>query len=174
MKKIAFACVLTLLSVGSFAADTEDKSTIRDTVRGFTSGLTSAGKDALTGVQEGIDDGRKSGSSVDGALIIYDKENLAKYTTIKVLSTEEINETTYLVTLAVKNTSDTVIRLTNLNHKNNLYAIDADDFVAYLDKLQEDVTLPAATATKLRLTFVKAEGKPHIVRLYGQDIKITN
>ncbi|MFT0213291.1 hypothetical protein VQ643_11910 [Pseudomonas sp. F1_0610] len=171
MKKTVLACALILAASNVLAAD-EEKSSIRDTVKSFTSSVTAAGKDALAGASEGIDEGRKSGTSVDGALIIYDKENLAKYSAIKVLSVEEVDSSTFAVTLAVKNTSDTVIRLTNLHQQSNLYMLDADDFVAYLDSPQTDVTLPAKTATKLRLKFVKAEGKPVVVRIYDYDVKV--
>ncbi|WP_337237840.1 hypothetical protein, partial [Proteus faecis] len=79
-------------------------------------------------------------------------------TTVRVLSVESTGGNNYLVTLAVKNNSDSLIRLTNLNEKKNIYAIDADDFVAYLGGIQEDVNIPSKTAIKLRLIFKDAEG----------------
>lgn len=170
MKKVLLTSMILLVSSGVYATENKESSTIKDGVKALTSNITTVSKDALSGLKDGIDEGRKSGSSVDGAIIIYDKENLNKYTTIKPLSVESTGENSYLVTVAVKNNSDSLIRLTNLNERKNIYAIDADDFVAYLDSIQEDVNIPNKTATKLRLTFKNAEGEPVKLRLYENEI----
>lgn len=135
----------------------------------FTSNLTIVSKDDLSGLMDGIDEGRQSGSSVDGAAIIYDKDNLKKYTTVRTLFVESIGGNNYLVILAVKNNSDSLIRLTSLNEKKNIYAKDADDFVEYLGGIQEDVNIPSKTAIKLRLIFKDADDEPVKLRFYDEE-----
>ncbi|MBG3080252.1 hypothetical protein I4632_08505 [Proteus mirabilis] len=172
MKKTLLASMVLLVSSSVFATESQDTSMIKDGVKGLTSSITTMSKDALSGLKDGVDEGRKSGSSIDGAIIIYDKENLNKYTTIRSLSVGSTGENSYLVTLAVKNNSDSLIRLTNLSEKKNIYAIDADDFVAYLDGIQEDVNIPSKTAVKLRLVFKDTEGEPVKIRLYENEVEL--
>ncbi|MEQ4925016.1 hypothetical protein [Proteus hauseri] len=172
MKKILIASTMLIMASSAFAAAEQESSAIKEGVKVFTSSITTASKDALSGIKDGVDEGRKSGSSVDGAVIIYDKDNLSKYTTIKTLSIEPVGENRHLVTLAVKNTSDSLIRLTNLNEKMNLYVLDGDDFVAYLATPHEDISIPAKTATKLRLEFKDTESEPVKMRLYEYEFEL--
>ncbi|MEY1229237.1 hypothetical protein AB7107_07405 [Proteus terrae] len=172
MRKTHLVGIILLFSSTALATETQETSAIKEGVKPFTSSLTIVSKDALSGLKDGIDEGRQSGSSVDGAVIIYDKDNLKKYTTVRVLSVESTDGNNYLVTLAVKNNSDSLIRLTNLNEKKNVYAIDADDFVTYLGGIQEDVNIPSKTAIKLRLIFKDAEGEPVKLRFYDEKIEL--
>lgn len=172
MRKTHLVGIILLFSSAALATETQETSAIKEGVKPFTSSLTIVSKDALSGLKDGIDEGRQSGSSVDGAVIIYDKDNLKKYTTVRVLSVQSTGGNNYLVTLAVKNNSDSLIRLTNLNEKKNIYAIDADDFVTYLGGIQEDVNIPSKTAIKLRLIFKDAEGEPVKLRFYDEEIEL--
>ncbi|AXH61039.1 hypothetical protein ABN306_10735 [Providencia huaxiensis] len=169
MKKIAYMLLFT--SAWAFA-NTDDSSTIKSSVKSITSSITSSSKDALSGLKEGIDEGRTSGSSVDGAIIIYDIENLNKYIDVKVLTSEKVADNEYLLTLSVKNKSDSAVRLTNLEDKNNLYILDKDGFTSYLSGKQEDISVPKNAASKVRLKFLEVEDEPSILRLYDLDIKI--
>lgn len=174
MKKIILASVFLLLATHSFAEQEKETSLIKDGVKIFTSSVTTGSKDALAGIKEGIDDGRKSGSSVDGAIVIFDKDNLNKYTTIKPLSVESVGDNKYLITLAIKNISDSVIRLTNLSEQQSLFILDEDDFITYLDKPQADITVPNKAATKLRVEFSGVDSKPKTIRIFGYDIDLNN
>lgn len=86
MRKTHLVGIILLFSSAALATETQETSAIKEGVKPFTSSLTIVSKDALSGLKDGIDEGRQSGSSVDGAVIIYDKDNLKKYTTVRVLS----------------------------------------------------------------------------------------
>lgn len=165
-----YLILYALLSFNSLAS--EESSVIKDGVRSITSSITSSSKDALSGIQEGLNEGRASGSSVDGAIIIYDKENLVKYLEIKVLNHKSLGDNKYLITIAIKNNSDSAIRLTNLNDRNNIFILDSDGFTAYMNEIQNDITIPKKSASKVRFEFIDSESKPTTLRLYEYDINI--
>ena len=68
MKKLVF--ILGLLAGITLYA--EEQSNITKAVSSVISEVVSTGKDVLKGVKEGIDTGRKDGTSIDDAFIIYD------------------------------------------------------------------------------------------------------
>ena len=82
MKKLIFVLGL-LVGVVSYA---EEKSNITKAVSSVVSEVVSTGKDVLKGVKEGIDTGRKDGTSIDDAFIIYDKEQFEENVKAEVLS----------------------------------------------------------------------------------------
>lgn len=66
MKKFVFILGL-LVSMASYA---EEQSNVINAVSSVVSGVVSTGKDVLKGVKEGIDSGRKEGTSIDNAFIV--------------------------------------------------------------------------------------------------------
>ncbi len=170
MKKLAY--MFLLISTYALSDSNNDTSLIKDGMKSITSSITSSSKDALSGFKEGIDEGRASGSSVDGAIIIYDLENLNKYTEIKVLKSEKTADTEYLLTLAIKNKSESAIRLTNFDDKNNIYILDQDGFTSYLNGVQSDISIPKRAASKVKLKFSEVDDVPSILRLYDLDVKV--
>lgn len=112
MKKLVVVLGL-VLSMASYA---EEQSDVINAVSSVVSGFVSTGKDVLKGVKEGIDTGRKEGTSIDNASIIYDREQLQKNVEVKILSVIKDGEE-YKVTVAFKNKTDQLIRITNLNDK---------------------------------------------------------
>ena len=172
MKKLILA--VTFLAVSPMVI--ADSSSIKEGVRSVVSGVVSSGKDAISGVKDGIEDGRKSGESVDGALIIADKDILQKYVTSSVQSVEKLSATEYRVTLAFRNNSDKIVRLTNLSEQKSLQLLDKDGFVSYLKSLarpiESDVTIPEKAATRVRYDFSDVEGVPSTLRLYGMEISL--
>ena len=67
-----------------FPAMAEDATVMKESVKSVVTGVISAGKDALSGVKDGVDDGRKTGVSVDGAVIVTDKDELNKFIAVSV------------------------------------------------------------------------------------------
>ena len=65
MKKLVVVLGL-FLSMASYA---EEQSNVINAVSSVVSGVVSTGKDVLKGVKEGIDTGRKEGTSIDNASI---------------------------------------------------------------------------------------------------------
>ncbi|WP_272538563.1 hypothetical protein [Providencia sp. PROV197] len=170
MKKLVY--VFLFMSTCAFSANDNNEGGIKDNVKSITSLITASSKDALSGLKEGIDEGRASGSSIDGAIIIYDIENLNKHTDVKVTSSEKITDGEYLLTVAIKNKSDSAIRLTNLNDKNNIFILDQDGFTSYLSTVQNDISIPKRAASKVKFKFSAVDETPSVLRLYDLDIKI--
>jgi len=172
MKKILFVITSLILSPAVMA----DSSSIKDGVKDVVSGVFSSGKDALKGVKEGIDDGRKTGESVDGALIIMDKDTLEKYVTTSVSKVEKISDTEYRLTVVYRNKTDQVVRLTNLSEQKSLQLLDNDRFVSYAKRYSQpgilDVTIPEQAAVRARYEFTNVEGTPKTLRIYIQEFSV--
>ncbi len=116
MKKLVLVLGL-LLSMASYA---EERSNVINAVSSVVSEVVSTGKDVLKGVKEGIDTGRKEGTSIDNAYIVSDREQLEKNVDVKVISVIK-DGGEYKVTVALKNKTDQLIRITNLNEQECLY-----------------------------------------------------
>lgn len=172
MKKVLFVLTSLMLSPVVMA----DSSSLTDGVKSVVSGAISSGKDALKGVKEGVEDGRKSGESLDGALIITDKESLEKYVTASVSKVEKLSNEEYRLTVVFRNKTDQIVRLTNLNEQKSLQLLDNDRFVSYLKGYSQsnglDVTIPEQAAVRVRYDFDGVEGTPEILRLYMQEFKL--
>ncbi len=172
MKKTILA--LTLVMV--FPAMAEDATVMKESVKSVVTGVISAGKDALSGVKDGVDDGRKTGVSVDGAVIITDKEELNKFIAVSVLSVTKVADEEYEVTLALRNNSDKAVRLSNLNEAKSLVLLDVAGFASVLKTPllpgESDITIPDNAAVKARYVFAKVEDAPATLRIYGMDVAV--
>ncbi|RGY58941.1 hypothetical protein [Fusobacterium ulcerans] len=178
MKKIIF--VLSIL-ISSFVYG-EEKAEITKKVSSVVSGAVSTGKNILKGVKEGIDIGRKEGTSVDGAMIIFDKESLEKYIEISIISVENLsdknigeseNKIEYKITLGLKNNTDKPIRMTNLQERDSLQLLDKNGFAVFSSGPFEDVTIPKDVAIKHSFIFL-TDGEPNIIKIYGKEFEVFN
>lgn len=172
MKKVVLVLSGLILSSAVMA----DTSSLTDGVKNVVSGAISSGKDALKGVKEGVEDGRKSGESLDGALIITDKNTLEKYVATSVSKVEKIADTEYRLTVVFRNKTDQIVRLTNLNEQKSLQLLDSDRFVSYVKGYTQaqglDVTIPEQAAVRVRYEFTDVEGTPDTLRVYMQEFKV--
>lgn len=172
MKKLILSVIFLAVSPMVIA----DSSSVKDGVKSVISGVVSSGKDAISGVKDGIEEGRKSGESVDGAIVVFDKDALQKYVAVSVQSVEKIGATDYKLTLVFRNNSDKIVRLTNLSERKSLQLLDKDGFVSYLKygatPVESDVTIPEKAATRVRYEFSELEGVPGSLRLYGMEISV--
>ncbi|CNB81314.1 hypothetical protein [Yersinia pseudotuberculosis] len=168
--------ILILVAVISFPVLAEDPSLLKDGVKGMVSGVIAAGKDTFSGIKEGVDNGRQSGSSIDGAIIIMDKAGLDKYVKVSVLTTKKVADEEYQLTIALRNDTDTPVRLTNLNENNALVLLDKDNFVATLKTVMtpdtSDITIQQHAAIKVRYIFTGVENIPASLRIYGKDVAV--
>ena len=137
MKKLIF--VLGLLV--SMVAYAEEQSNVTKAVSSVVSGVVSTGKDVLKGVKEGVDTGRKDGTSIDDAFIIYDKEQFEKNIKAEVLAVTE-DEMEYKVVVGLKNKTDKMIRLTNLNEQKSLQLLDTEGFAVFAQNPYRDINIP--------------------------------
>ena len=168
MKKLIF--VLGLLIAG--VSYSEEKSAVTEVVSSVVSGVVSTGKNVLKGVKEGVDTGRKEGKSIDEAFIICDKEQFEENVKTEVLSVTK-DETGYKVTVGLRNETDQMIRLTNLNEKKSLQLLDSDGFAVFAQEGYKDIDIPKKSAVKSVFRF-PADGKPAILKIYESEIKINS
>ncbi|SQI41698.1 Uncharacterised protein [Leminorella richardii] len=168
MKKM-MPVLLILCATSAYAAE---ENTLKEGVKSTVSGIISAGKDMMSGAKDGVDEGRKSGDSIDGAVLVNDGENLKKYLNVSALKVEKTGDKEYQITLALRNDTDKIIRLTNLEEQKSLQLLDKDKFVAYLKVPHMDVSVPANAALRERFVFAQQEEVPTVLRLYGVDITL--
>lgn len=168
MKKLIFILGL-LVSMVSYA---EEQSNVTKAVSSVVSGVVSTGKNVLKGVKEGIDTGRKDGTSIDDAFIIYDREQFEKNVKAEVLSVTK-DEEGYKVTVGLKNETDQLIRLTNLNEQKSLQLLDTDGFSVFALYPTGDINIPKKSAVKSIFIF-PADGTPKMLKIYESEIEISD
>ena len=168
MKKLIFILGL-LVGIVSYA---EEQSNVTKAVSSVVSGVVSTGKDALKGVKEGIDTGRKDGTSIDDAFIIYDREQFEEKVKAEVLSVTK-DEEGYKVTVGLKNETDQLIRLTNLNEQKSLQLLDTDGFSVFASYPVRDISIPKKSAVKSIFIF-PADGTPKVLKIYESEIEISD
>lgn len=168
MKKLIFILGL-LVSMVSYA---EEQSNVTKAVSSVVSGVVSTGKNVLKGVKEGIDTGRKGGTSIDDAFIIYDREQFEKNVKAEVLSVTK-DEEGYKVTVGLKNETDQLIRLTNLNEQKSLQLLDTEGFSVFALYPTGDINIPKKSAVKSIFIF-PADGTPKMLKIYESEIEISD
>ena len=166
MKKLIFVLGL-LVGMVSYS---EENSNVTKAVSSVVSGVVSTGKNVLKGVKEGIDTGRKDGTSIDNAFIIYDRDQFEKNIKAEVLSVIK-DQDEYKVTVALKNETEQMVRLTNLNEQKSLQLLDTDGFSVFSLCPVGDISIPKKSAVKSNFTF-PADGTPQILKIYESEIKI--
>lgn len=168
MKKLIFILGL-LVGIVSYA---EEQSNVTKAVSSVVSGVVSTGKDVLKGVKEGIDTGRKDGTSIDDAFIIYDREQFEEKVKAEVLSVTK-DEEGYKVTVGLKNKTDQLLRITNLNEQKSLQLLDTDGFSVFASYPVRDISIPKKSAVKNIFIF-PADGTPKMLKIYESEIEISD
>ena len=168
MKKLVFILGL-LVGIVSYA---EEQSNVTKAVSSVVSGVVSTGKDVLRGVKEGIDTGRKDGTSIDDAFIIYDREQFEEKVKAEVLSVTK-DEEGYKVTVGLKNKTDQLLRITNLNEQKSLQLLDTDGFSVFASYPVRDISIPKKSAVKSIFIF-PADGTPKVLKIYESEIEISD
>ena len=168
MKKLVFILGL-LVGITLYA---EEKSNITKAVSSVVSEVVSTGKDVLKGVKEGIDTGRKDGTSIDNAFIIYDRELFEKNIKAEVLSVTK-DEEVYKITVGLKNETDQLLRLTNLNEQKSLQLLDTEGFSVFALCPTGDINIPKKSAVKSIFIF-PADGTPKMLKIYESEIEISD
>ena len=168
MKKLIFILGL-LVGIVSYA---EEQSNVTKAVSSVVSGVVSTGKDVLKGVKEGIDTGRKDGTSIDDAFIIYDREQFEEKVKAEVLSVTK-DEEGYKVIVGLKNKTDQLLRITNLNEQKSLQLLDTDGFSVFASYPVRDISIPKKSAVKSIFIF-PADGTPKVLKIYESEIEISD
>jgi hypothetical protein len=150
----------------------QDDGTIKSGVASVVSGAVSATKDVVTGISQGVDEGRQSGASLDGAVVILNQEDFQKLASVSVLRIEERASGEYMVTIGVKNDGDRPLRVSNLMSSGNLVLLDEDGFAyrpSQSSLLGGEITVLPKSGERARLLFEEVELKPKALRIYQVD-----
>ena len=173
-KSITFAVMLLFIaSPPALAAD--DSSTIKTGVKTIISETVSAGKNVVSGITEGVDEGRKGAGSTDGADIVSSKADFERLLSADVRKVEELGPRYYEITVAIHNKNSFPVRVTNLADVRSVVLLDKDGFSYPLpDALVQgqDITALANSATRARFKFSDVEEAPGGFRLFDVDIKM--
>jgi hypothetical protein len=149
-------------------------SFIKKGVSAVVSTGVSTTKEIASGVSEGIEAGRKSGQSVDGALLVSNKDDFMEIVGQgRALKVADFGGGAFEVTVAIKNDHDRPLRLTNLANPGNAVLLDSEGF-AYTTNDTADVTILPKTASRVRFNFDKVELPPAVLRLYDFDIPLVD
>ena len=166
------ACALFSLPLTGRAADEPD---IKEGLKNMVEDLVTKGQQILEGIDEGVEAGRKKGETVDGAKIVANKQELTTMLKLSSQKVESVGNETFEVTLALRNDNDFPVRVTGLGQSASVVLLDTEGFSYVLSdpRVQgQDVTVLARSATRVRYTFARVEGKPGVLRLLGQDIPL--
>lgn len=170
---VLFLGLFLLLPLSTAQAD--DAGIVKGGVKSVVSGVVSAGKDAISGVTEGVDTGRKEGESTDQSKLVANKADFQRLTSIKVVKSESMGNNQYKLTLALKNDNDFPVRITNLSEPKYIMLIDADGFSTTIDSplvQGKDITALPKSLTRVRYVFSNVEAEPAIFRFFETDVKV--
>jgi hypothetical protein len=129
----------------------------------------SAAKETSKGIEEGVDKGRKTGESLDGALLVSSPAELEGKGSVSVYSVHALDGSTEAeISLAFENTTDKPLRVTKLQ----IVVLDAESFAKRPSGVTAELTV--APKAKEKLTF-RVEGKAATlakVRVWDKDYEI--
>ncbi|MDR1546743.1 MAG: hypothetical protein LBU12_08575 [Deltaproteobacteria bacterium] len=166
-----------LLALTACGGDQEEQEARKDgsLVKSGVSAVVSGVKNTAAGIVEGVDEGRQSGRSLDGALLVASRADFEKLLAVQSALVEERGPGTYAMTLALRNEGEQPVRLINLDQDVNVVVLDADGFAYALPRPLEqgqDFTVLPRSAARFRLVFERLELKPATLRLYGLDLPL--
>ena len=126
------------------------------------------------GMQEGARDIQAQLDGSDGTRVISSGKDLAALTETRVLKAEQLEDRSWRITLAVRNSQEFPVRLAGLTDKRQVLLLDQEDFVHEPGSVGERlVTVPERAAQKLVFLFPELDGStPRTLRLYGMDLPV--
>ena len=168
-------CVFLALPMNGIAATGNTDGDLKEGLKTMVEDLVNKGQQILEGIDEGVEAGRKKSEAVDGAKIVSNKQELAAMLKISALKVENGGSETFEITLAVRNDNDFPVRMTNLGQPASVVLLDTEGFSYVLADPRsqgQDVTVLARSATRVRYTFSRVEGKPGALRLLDTDVPL--
>jgi hypothetical protein len=163
--KLIFASMMMVVAISGCSGDNAE-----DAASGAVSKVVEIAKGAATGVDKGVEEGRKKSNSADGAVIVSNSQELSAALTGEVLEAkagENID-----VSMAFTNAGVAPVRVTDLSLNNHVTALDADDFACTTQSNTEEFTVPAKAKLKVALQF-NCDGKAIAkVRLFETEYAV--
>ena len=167
-KTILILCILFYSPC--FAAETEENP-VAETAKTVVSGIVSFTKNIIGGVTEGVNDGRKTGQSADGAVIVDTLEGLDQNLGVQLIAVAQDGEGNCFVEIGFKNDTENPVRLIDLNTSEKVIAIDADGYAVNLSKRTDnpiEVTVPSQAGKKQKFYFAIAPESVKEFRIMGK------
>lgn len=127
-------------------------------------GTVSAGKEVTKGIVEGVEEGRKSGESLDGAVVVTTAAELAAHGGVTVFSVKADGDGADVV-LAFENSGDVPLRVAGVD----VIALDPDGFVQRPTSADNTLTIPAHAKDQLSVRFAVPATRIKTVRVWGAD-----
>ena len=162
----ALKLVLALSAVPLLACSGDFFKACTATVVGTTVETT---KEVTTGVAEGIAEGRKSGASIDGALLVSTMDEVNANGGLAVVSVEAVEGGGSRVTLAVENKGEQPMRVMNLE----LSALDTDGFVQRpRSSVSGELTVPPRAKERIIIELDIPAEKVGVLRAWTTDLPL--
>ncbi|AKU95982.1 hypothetical protein AKJ09_02646 [Labilithrix luteola] len=141
----------------------------KDTASTITEKSISVAKETTKGIEDGVEKGRKSGESLDGATIVSNAADLAAKGGVSVYAiSSEANGSDATITLAFENTSDKPMRITKLE----VMALDNEGFVLKPHHAPSELTVAAKAKDKLTFSVASKSDKLAKVRCWDKELEI--
>jgi len=140
-----------------------------------TEKIVKEGKEAVGGISEGIEKGRKSSAGQDGAIIISTDAELAQNAKVTVFALRQgEGDKEAVVEMAVENQKDVPLRLTDLHKTGGCALIDKDGFSSPLNERATDpeMTVLPKAKQKVVLHFKASVSTAATVLFYGKKYPI--
>lgn len=148
----------------------------KDTAKDVTKTTVATSKEILSGMAEGIDEGRKSTEGLDGAVVISTHDKIEEYLDISVLEVKAPKDSkdnkTVEVVLAIANKHTKPVRLANLQRKGSMVLLDNEGFAIHLRdgaSNENEITILPGLKERFKYVFDGDAKTVKSLRLYGHD-----
>ena len=132
-------------------------------------------KGVFSGVAEGIDEGRKQTTGVDGASVVTTFAEMQDKVRCEILGIEENAENDMvMITLGLANDTDAPIRVSGLGASDQVMLLDKSGYVGRVRRAPMDVTIPAKAKEKAVLVFNGKVKDFVTLRIIGGEISLAD
>lgn len=160
---VAFGIGIGCIALSSLVAG------CKDTASTITEKSISVAKETTKGIEDGVEKGRKSGESLDGATIVSNAADLAAKGAVSVYAVNSPDGgVDSSITLAFENTSDKPIRITKLE----VMALDSEGFVLKPQHSPGELTVAPKAKDKLTFSVAGRSDKLAKVRCWDKELEI--
>lgn len=129
-------------------------------------------KGMLTGVVDGVEEGRKQTIGLDGALVVTTKEDLAGKVGISVYRLEDNPSGNAMLTFALSNQLDVPVRVSGLAQGHNMVMLDPEGFAITLVSRERDITIPPRAKERAAFIFGAPASQCKTFRLFGEEVAL--
>ena len=162
--------ILVLIAAYMMGCSGERAKKAATTVTKKTVELT---KGTVTGIDEGIEEGRKAVESGDGALMVSTREEFEAALEVEILAVRADGaEGTATVEIGFVNDAKQAVRVTELASDGNVILLNSDNYVCKALDLPSEITVPYQAEQRVALIFTCDPGKAAKLRLFGAEYDI--